>query len=205
MGKSRPLIFCDFDGTIANDDVGYQLFHKFSGGQIEQLIPDWKSGRLSNREVLEKEAAMVTGSKEDILDFVDKMELDPTFAPFVELCEKNNFKPVVLSEGLDFYINSILKNYSLEHLEVMSNIGIIENNSMRIEFPYKNIKCTRCGCCKGERIDEYRAKAGSDAVVVFVGDGYSDKCAAARVDILFAKKKRSRDLLPGKQNPLYPI
>ena len=188
MNKSKPLIFCDFDGTIAVDDVGYQLFHHFSGRRNDELMPDWKSGRMSNREVLVKEAAMVTANPEEIIAFIDKMKLDPTFAPFVKLCQKNNIKPVVLSEGLDFYIEHLLKKNSLDHLPMLANHGIMENKTIRIEFPYKNQNCTRCGCCKGERIDEYRAEADDGAVVVFVGDGYSDTCGAERADIIMAKK-----------------
>ncbi len=92
-----------------------------------------------------------------------------------------------MSEGLDFYIHYILDRHNLGHLQLLCNRGYLENNHIRIEFPYKNRSCRRCGNCKGERIAEYRAKQGAGWPTVFVGDGYSDACAAREADVLFAK------------------
>lgn len=188
MTTNRALIFCDFDGTIARTDVGYRMFHHFSGGRNEELLPDWKAGIMSSREILRREAAMVQTKPGELDTFLDSMELDPGFVSFVILCEQSGLIPIVLSEGLDFYISRILERYSLGHLPIVANHGIVENNGISIEFPHLNKNCSGCGSCKGERIDEYRARSGEEVTVVFVGDGYSDACAAGRADLLLAKK-----------------
>lgn len=184
----KTLLFCDFDGTISRRDIGYSLFHHFSGGRNDALLPDWKAGRMSSREVLTREAEMVSASPNEIMTYLEQFEIDPGFAGFVTLCRKNRIEPVILSDGLDLYIRFVLERYKLTDLQVISNIARLQDNGLTIDFPRKNRACLRCGNCKGEIIDEYRMAAGEPVRTVFVGDGYSDTCAASTADLLFAKK-----------------
>jgi 2-hydroxy-3-keto-5-methylthiopentenyl-1-phosphate phosphatase len=78
----KTVVFCDFDGTISRRDVGYSLFHHFSKGQNELLLPDWKSGKMSSRECLTREAAMVHASSDEIFAFLEQFEIDPGFVQF---------------------------------------------------------------------------------------------------------------------------
>jgi 2-hydroxy-3-keto-5-methylthiopentenyl-1-phosphate phosphatase len=181
-------VFCDFDGTIARRDVGYHLFHHFSGGQNDTLIPDWKAGKISSREILEREARMVQATPDEVLAFIDQFDIDPSFIPFERLCRSADIPVIVVSEGLDIYIRRILASHGLEQVPVICNMGHLEDNGIRIEFPHHNRTCRSCGSCKGERIAEYRELHGGSVTVVFAGDGYSDACAAREADIVFAKK-----------------
>jgi 2,3-diketo-5-methylthio-1-phosphopentane phosphatase len=184
----RCAVFCDFDGTISRRDVGYNLFRHFSGGANAQFIPAWKSGSMSSREILTAEAALVTGTQEEILSFVMDFQIDPTFANFAKICEQEQIPLHILSDGLETYITPLLKREKLDHLPVTANRGVFTNTGMAVEFPHTNNSCTRCGSCKAERIREFRMRHGNDATVVFVGDGMSDLCATKEADILFAKK-----------------
>jgi 2-hydroxy-3-keto-5-methylthiopentenyl-1-phosphate phosphatase len=188
----KTLVFCDFDGTISRRDVGYSLFHHFSGGRNDLLLPDWKAGRMSSRECLTREAEMVTASSTEILTFLDQFEIDPGFASFVELCRKNNTDLVILSDGLDFYIHRILARNGLTDLSVICNIGKLDGSGLTIEFPRTNRECARCGSCKGEIIEEHRARHQEPTRTVFIGDGYSDTCATRAADLLLAKKDLER-------------
>lgn len=186
--KPSCAIFCDFDGTISCRDVGYNLFRHFSGGANTQFIPAWKSGVMSSREILTAEAALVTGTPDEMLSFVMEFKIDPTFSDFVRACELEQIPLQILSDGLETYITPILKREKLEHLPVTANRGVFTKTGIAVEFPHSNISCTRCGSCKAERIREFKAKHGDNATVVFVGDGMSDLCATKEADLLFAKK-----------------
>ncbi len=197
----KSVVFCDFDGTIARRDVGYSLFRHFSNGENEKLIPDWKSGRLSSRECLRLEAAMVHATPAEIYSFLDQFDIDPGFAPFQERCSRDGLELYVVSDGLDFYIRYILERAGLSHLSVQSNIGRLENDGITIEFPRDTPSCRRCGSCKGETIEQYRLEAGQPVQVAFVGDGYSDTCAVHQADLVLAKK--DLELYCLKQNIVY--
>lgn len=192
MSFAPPVIFADFDGTIVHKDVGYSLFHHFSGGRNESLIPDWKAGRLSSRECLLKEAEMVSVTAEAVDAFLRQFTLDIGFADFEAACREQDIPLIILSDGLDLYIRNILGKYSLDHLPVFCNHARIIGRRLEIEFPRQSEYCTRCGNCKGERIREYRGSHESPVTAVFVGDGMSDTCGVQEADLVFAKKDLAR-------------
>lgn len=188
----KTVIFCDFDGTISRRDVGYSLFHHYSNGENEKLLPDWKAGRMSSRECLTREAAMVHASSEEILKFLDQFDIDPGFVEFERQCRQNEIPMIVVSDGLDFYIRHILGRNGLTHLDVTCNIGKLNAHGIQIEFPRTNRECVRCGSCKGEIIQEYCSRLSEPCRTIFIGDGYSDTCATRVADLLYAKKDLER-------------
>lgn len=188
MDEIKTAVFCDFDGTITRRDVGYSIFHHFSNGRNDVLLPDWKSGKLSSRDCLLQEAAMAPVTEEELFPFLDQFEINPGFHEFVEQCREHGIDLFIVSDGLDLYINYLLQRFNLTTLTVIANHAYIENGHITIEFPHHNKFCSRCGSCKGERIQEYRDKYDTKTRIIFVGDGYSDACATTEADILFAKK-----------------
>ncbi len=188
MDGIKTAVFCDFDGTITRRDVGYSIFHHFSNGRNDALLPDWKSGKLSSRDCLLQEAAMAPVTEEELFPFLDQFEINPGFPEFVEQCREHDIDLFIVSDGLDLYINYLLQRFHLTSLTVIANHAYIENGHITIEFPHHNKTCRRCGSCKGERIQEYRDKYDVKTRIIFVGDGYSDACATTEADILFAKK-----------------
>src|SRR3712207_5004141 len=58
-----------------------------------------------------------------------------------------------------------------------------------MSFPYGHPSCFVCGTCKRERVRLHQA---AGRVVVFVGDGTSDRFAAAHADMVFAKGSLAR-------------
>lgn len=188
MNKSaQRLVFCDFDGTIAKTDVGYHLLSHFSNVGNDDLVELWNSRQIGARECLQLEVSRVTATREEMLAYVDTFEIDPGFAEFVERLYRQGSEPVVLSDGLDFYIRHLLDKHGFADLEVHSNSAVFGGETLRVEFPY-NDGCGRCGACKAERIRQIVSRENFSGEVVFIGDGYSDICAISETDTLYAKK-----------------
>ncbi|MEE8575703.1 MAG: MtnX-like HAD-IB family phosphatase [candidate division Zixibacteria bacterium] len=188
MSKENWLIFCDFDGTVARRDVGYHMYHEFSGGRNDALLPDWKSGKLSTRDCLRKEAEMVTVESDQFFQFMDQFQLDDGFAEFQSRCEQAGLKLTIISDGLDIYIRYLFDKSGLKCPDLICNQGKLVDSHLEIVFPYDDPNDTGGGVCKGERIAEFRSRAEGSVKVLFVGDGLSDASAASEVDLLFAKK-----------------
>ena len=92
---------------------------------------------------------------------------------------------MILSDGLDFYIKRILANNNLNHIPVYSNKVIFRNpDKISPEFPFYEKGCLKCGNCKGYFVAEEKKKGRK---VIFIGNGYSDRCAIPQADIVFAK------------------
>ena len=188
MRKVDTIIVADFDGTVACRDVGYNFFRHFSCGKNNELLPFWKSGEMTTRECLQREAQLVTVNHHEIYPFLDTFELDPGFGHVVTLCQEQNIPLSIASDGLDFYITYLLKRFNFEHIPAVSNKAVFNGDTLKIEFPYDNRECDSCGSCKAERIEDLRQAHGRECNVVFIGDGYSDTCAVRAADIVFAKK-----------------
>lgn len=188
MSESDSVIFCDFDGTLARRDVGYHMYHHFTNGRCDELIPDWKAGRLSTRECLLKESEWFRGTTDDVFRFLDTFELNPGFDELLRYAAHSDIAVTIISDGLDLYIHYLLKRHGISGLNILCNHGRIEGDRLIIEFPYADPHNTGGGVCKGDRIAEHRHQQKRPVSVIFVGDGLSDIDALAETDILFAKK-----------------
>jgi len=187
MPGKRPIIFSDFDGTFTARDVGNRVFTKFSEGRNRQLVEDWKKGLMSSRECLRREAELISITPDEFYSFVGSFELADGAAKLHVAATGNDIPFILLSDGLDLYIEHILKLNQLDGVPFHANRGILKNNGLTIDFPYDNNSCRRCGSCKGERIREITAGDHGSWEVIFIGDGLSDICALSESDIIFAR------------------
>lgn len=183
-------VFCDFDGTVAKHDVGNLLFRTFADGRCFDIVNSWKKGLISSKQCLVEECRIAKVTKEALEHFAEAQQLDPFFKEFVSYCQNNGIEVEIVSDGLDFYIERILKNYGLASVVNFRSNHLVfeEKNQIRPEFPYYEKGCGKCGNCKGYHVREART---SGKKVIYVGDGLSDRCGAKEADIIFAK----RDLL----------
>ncbi len=182
--KNLIKIFTDFDGTISINDVGDKLFETFGQNGWKQAIEEWKAGLISSKECLSRCCAVTPITPKQFADFADKQQLDPHFKDFIVYCNEHNYPVTVLSDGLDNYIKRILSKYGFGDLPVIANHLVFENeNTIRPEFPYFGLGCPNCANCKGYHIKN----PNNNELIVYIGDGLSDRCGAEKADIVFAK------------------
>lgn len=184
-------MFCDFDGTVASTDVGNALFRNFSGGRTEAIVEEYLQGSINAPECFRRECeAIGTVSRAELGDFIDSFDLDPGFPALVSFCRERHMPLMILSDGLDLYVNRILERHGFGAIPFRANRAVFEAVGDRVrlsvEFPYRDEHCDRCGNCKKNHLAVLSA---DDDVIVYAGDGFSDRCAARHADIVFAKKR----------------
>jgi 2-hydroxy-3-keto-5-methylthiopentenyl-1-phosphate phosphatase len=187
MSRKKPIVFCDFDGTFAEKDIGHRIFKHFSDDRNMELVKKWKAGEISSRECLSKEAAMIDVTPDVFFRFIDQFTLRNGAAEFYHKLKDINIPLYIVSDGADIYIKYVLEKYGMMEIPVFSNRVIISGNKYLMEFPYENDGCTRCGSCKGARIREVISDSGPEYEVIFIGDGLSDICAVPEADTIFAR------------------
>lgn len=184
---SRIAVLCDFDGTIARDDVGNLLFGKFGGPSTRAIVDEWKRGAISSRTCTEREASLVTAGRHEIDRFVCQCKLDPYFKDFVDFTARNGIEVVIVSDGLDHYIEMMLMRNGLGDVEFYANTMRFGDGRLHVDFPYYDMRdCRECGNCKTHHLDKYK-QAGY--YIVYVGNGLSDRCPATHSDLIFAKSE----------------
>jgi len=199
--RRRVVVACDFDGTITQEDLGLATMGRFATGDWWAIETAWRDGEISSMECLQRQFAMVEASEEELHAFYQSVPIDEAFVPFVQACRAAGVDVAVLSDGLDFYIEIVLRRVGLADLPYVANHLRFENGEMVIEFPHQAADCSKCGNCKR---DHARRLAGEYDVVAFVGDGHSDRCVAGHADPVFAKS-HLREYCQSERIPFTPF
>ena len=185
--KKRISVYTDFDRTITKIDIGDELFREF--GRIEPYLTMLKNDEIDIKdywitmfENLEKGITV-----EQLKEFAANVEVDPYFKPFAEWLREEEIPLAVISDGFDIYINTVLELRGLDWLPVYSNKMIFTaGGEPQPHFPGATESCEcKCASCKRNAI---LTNTPDDQIIVFIGDGYSDFCAAEHADVIFAKK-----------------
>jgi 2-hydroxy-3-keto-5-methylthiopentenyl-1-phosphate phosphatase len=183
--------FIDFDGTITTVDVGDTMFETFGGMACVESIEEYRNEKISALECFRQECFACGAVNKNRLDtFLDNQPIDKTFAEFIEFCTGRNIECTVLSDGMDYYIERILHHnglpqvrYYANHLDLkpMDGSGTV---LLQPSFPHTDETCDRCACCKRNYILTHTA---DEDIIIYVGEGYSDRCPVRYADIVFAK------------------
>lgn len=188
MRGEQISIVSDFDGTIALRDIGHHFFEEFIPDRKahEKLLDDWKMGLISSRECLEKEIEWVEAGLADLDRFIEDELLDPFFKDFIDFCNRRKFEVLILSDGLDYYIDAMLMRFGLGYLDMRANHLVLDGDVLAgVEFPWHLPEvCPICANCKKSHLDHLRERK---QMTVYIGNGYSDRCPAGHADMVFAK------------------
>jgi len=180
-------VFCDFDGTVCLQDVGEQFFRKFAGKNAEASTRHLLSGEITMQMWLTELCEEIPSMNHDeFLRYVDQFSIDSHFTGFVRFCEERDIPLTVLSDGLDAYVERVLSNAGLRHLPFFANHAEFVGEKLKVSFPLTDAECSLCGNCKRNHM--LNASADED-VIVYVGDGYSDRCPVRYADFVFAKRQ----------------
>ena len=187
--QSPWVVLCDFDGTISRRDVGNSMFAKFASCGWEDVVQSWKKGQIGSRDCLVAECSLTRATRDQVASFALTQEIDPHFKRFLHFCRSHDIPVVILSDGLDFYIDLILKKHGLEDLPLFANQLTFRGSKMIPSFPYFHKGCGSCGNCKGFHVLRYKQ---NDSKVIYIGDGFSDRCGVKDADVVFAKRDLRR-------------
>ncbi len=165
----------DWDGTVSEEDTGWMVLERFGDREVfMQAEGQLGPGKLTLKQVMELEFSSVRAPLEEVRDWlVEEVRIRPGFC---ELAERH--RPVILSSGFTELIEPVLAREGLE-LEVRANSVEAAPDGWQVRWR-DEAQCVECGeACKRGSLP--------DGEVVYVGDGYSDRCAALSAGRVFAR------------------
>ena len=181
------ILVSDFDGTITKTDTLSKFLEDYADPKWLDIENVWRDGKFGSQECLIKQFALVPNLTPELIDkFLDSMEIDEGFIPFCQKANENNIPVVVLSDGLDYFINKIFEKNGIDFVNVITNHAYFDDRGrFRIEFPNDSKHCTNdAGTCKCKVVKNLKKRYKK---VLYVGDGASDFCVSKEPDIVFAK------------------
>ncbi len=197
--RLRPgdLVMSDFDGTITRRDTGWVVFDTLDLHEAWDWEYRWRDREISSIECLAGQWGLVTVPPHELLALIDSIELDARFPEFVESARDAGAEVVVASDGLSFYLDRMLERLGLTICEDDPRPGVrrdcitryvnraeLTDEGVVIDFPHSNAACMQCGNCKTRHLMRLQLEYER---TIYIGDGYSDRCAALQADIVFAK------------------
>jgi 2,3-diketo-5-methylthio-1-phosphopentane phosphatase len=179
------IFFCDFDGTVTREDVIDRILEEFAEPMWKEIEQSWVNGEIGSRDCLALQSRLINAKERDLLDFVENIGIDGSFVDFARYCKGQAIEVVILSDGIDRFIKSILNRYGINDIRVFSNSLESTNGRFEMFFPYFRDDCrTRSGICKCKIMEELSVPGD---IKILVGDGRSDFCLAGKADLTFAK------------------
>jgi 2,3-diketo-5-methylthio-1-phosphopentane phosphatase len=189
------MVQCDFDGTISLQDVTDSLLQRFGLPGWQALEDAWDRGEIGSRACMQGQVALLDMGQADLLAHLDGLAMDPHFPAFVRAAHARGMVVQVVSDGLDRAIRHILGRHGLGELPVFANHLLPDpgqgDRRWRLQTPHAAADCKRnAGNCKCARAAEQQARPHPhQRRVLYIGDGSSDFCVAARADLVLAKDK----------------
>ena len=163
----------DWDGTVTERDTLALVMERFGDVELYRRTGRDMGRTLTHDEALALSFESVRAPLEEVVTWlVANARVRPGFA---ELAER--YRPLVVSSGFRELIDPILRREGVE-VELLANRVEARRDGWRVEFREAGI-CADCGeACKRAALPPRD--------VVYVGDGYSDRCAALAAQRVFA-------------------
>jgi alpha-galactosidase len=194
-GAPELVVFCDYDGTFAVQDVGSTLARRHAAARRAALWPRLERGELSawqyNMELLDG----LRLPESELEAFLRTVDLDPGARELVAWCEARGIPFRVLSDGFDRNLDRLQELHGVRFAYDANHLRY-EHGAWRIAAGHPSDGSCDCGTgvCKRGRIDYFRRRHPG-VPVVHIGNGrVSDRCAADAADIVFAKDTLAEEL-----------
>lgn len=185
--SEKVEVFCDFDGTITVGDTVDILLEELADPEWQNIEQLWIKGEIGSRECMALQIALIKGGWPAILQVLETVQIDPTFAKFAKWCKHHGVPLSIVSDGIDKVIHHILKREQITVDNIRANhLEENEDGSVRLTFPCPpQIQGCSSGMCKCRILNNGPAKPKK----IVIGDGRSDFCWASEADLVFAKSK----------------
>jgi 2-hydroxy-3-keto-5-methylthiopentenyl-1-phosphate phosphatase len=169
----------DWDGTCTEVDGLHMILERFGDREVYERMEGELGNGLTLHEVIAAEIGTVTLPLERGVEWV--CEHVTVRAGFHELAER--YRPVIVSSGFRELIDPILARERVE-LDVLANSLDARPDGWRPLWRDESI-CAICG-------EECKRGVLTGRPYVYVGDGYSDRCAALAAERVFARDGLAR-------------
>jgi 2-hydroxy-3-keto-5-methylthiopentenyl-1-phosphate phosphatase len=173
----------DFDGTVTEHDLLDTIASRFGDPGVYREVEDGlHAGRLPLREVITREFRPVRRPLAEVVRWeLEHVRIRPGFPELAELARRRGWRLTIVSSGFHELIEPILAREGVE-VELHANRVDARPDGWRVLWTYGD-DCESCGeSCKRSVAKEL----AGEGELVYVGDGYSDRCAAELADRVFA-------------------
>ena len=175
----------DFDGTITEEDVSFLLLDTYVGSEWRDMLTEYMEGRIPVGTFNKRVFGMMKADRQTMLDLVfnsDRVKVRPGFRELLDYCSRRGFKVIIVSNGLDFYIEAILEDMGISGIDVYAAQSRFNSDGMTVKYVGPDGYEMEAGF--KEAYTGLLEKKGYS--IVYVGNGISDIFSSRRAVKVFA-------------------
>ena len=166
-------IVLDWDGTTTEQDTLSLVMERFGDFELWRWTGRCMGRSMTHDEAIARSFTTVRAALEEVVAWLlDNVRVRPGFHELVQ-----RYRPLIVSSGFHELIAPILEREGVQAAVVANHVDA-SSDGWRIGFREREV----CGAC-GEPCKRASLPGGE---VVYVGDGYSDRCAALAASRVFA-------------------
>jgi 2,3-diketo-5-methylthio-1-phosphopentane phosphatase len=182
----RAAIVVDFDGTVTERDTLELIISRFGDPEVRRAVEAELGATLTLGEVIAQQYGTLSAPLHEVSAWVVATStFRPGFHDLVRLAEQRGWPLSIVSSGVRELIEPLLGREGLSHLRLISS-SLVGDPPPWVVALSPEPRCEACGeACKRRTVT--RLAAG--APVVYIGDGFSDGCAAQVADRVFARRR----------------
>ncbi len=165
------------------EDQSFHILDEYAEGDWRAMLADYRAGKMEVGEFNTRAFAMVRADETTLTAFIrGKVRLRPGFPELVAYCREQGHGIVIVSNGLDFYIRTILADAGISGITVHAattrfdaagpDVRYIGPDGGRLESAFKTT-----------HMETYRRPGRK---LIYLGDGLSDIFPARIADYVFA-------------------
>ena len=168
---TKILLQCDFDGTLTEEDVSFLILERFAEGDWKSILRDYQEGKIPVGEFNYRAFSMVKTDRATLEKLVrEQARLRPGVRELIDYCRSKDIAMTVVSNGLDFYIETLLGCKTFGRVEIVAARTLFTPNGLDARYyDYDNRELlNEFKACYTKRFTEQGYR------VLYAGNGPSD-------------------------------
>ena len=180
---AAPVLVLDFDGTVTEDDMLDRVCWEFGDQAVyREVDAALDRGEIRLVDDIERKLATVCTPLDEVVAWVrGEARTRPGLVELVRFARSRGWRVAIVTSSFHELVEPVLGELA-DGVELVANRLDARPDGWRVLF-HDLEPCATCGePCKRAAV----AALGA-AEVVYVGDGFSDRCVAQAADLVFAR------------------
>ncbi|QJC51930.1 2-hydroxy-3-keto-5-methylthiopentenyl-1-phosphate phosphatase [Paenibacillus albicereus] len=189
LEPKKQVLFCDFDGTITENDNIVAIIKHFDPQGWQQLVQDTIDQRISVQEGVGSLFRLLPASmKDEVVRYaIGNAVIRDGFRELLDYCRDQDIEFFVTSGGIDFFVYPLLEPFGIPHDHIYCNGADFGGERIEILWPHRcDGDCPNgsCGMCKTAVIRRFPADRYER---ILIGDSVTDFEGARLADLVFSR------------------
>ncbi|XEC92690.1 2-hydroxy-3-keto-5-methylthiopentenyl-1-phosphate phosphatase [Paenibacillus tarimensis] len=190
--ERKRVIFCDFDGTITENDNIVAIIKHFNPPGWESIVSDVIGERKTIRQGVGELFRLLPSARQpEVIDYsINNVRIREGFERLLDCCKENSIEFFVTSGGIDFFVYPVLSRFHIPSDHIFCNGSDFHSPQIEITWPHPcDEECGNdCGMCKTTIMRRFPPEKFER---ILIGDSVTDFEGAKLADLVFSRSHLS--------------